>query len=110
VFSWLFLVSIPVQVFFAGAAVMVNPSWWTFHLDFVHVLEWFPLLMLAFAFAARLPASLKWMSVAAGILVAAQYALIATRPSFAAAFHVVNALVIFGLALEIARRAPSWRA
>ncbi|HEY0605209.1 MAG TPA: DUF6220 domain-containing protein, partial [Herpetosiphonaceae bacterium] len=51
----LFAGGIAIQVFLAGAGVLVNPSYFVMHTTFGHILELFPLLLLIVGLVARLP-------------------------------------------------------
>ncbi len=104
VLAWIFLAGIGIQIFFAGMGIFVGPSWWLQHKSFVHFLEALPVLMLILAFVGRLPTSLKWLTVAAFGLIGVQYATIEMRLPTVAAFHPVNAVLLFWLALTLAQR------
>jgi hypothetical protein len=62
--------------------------------------------MLPLAFAARLLAALRWLTGALYALIWVQYAT-ANVGGVAGAFHAVNALVIFWVAIYLAQR--TWR-
>lgn len=105
VLAWIFAISVAIQVFMAGMAIFVGPTWWNNHRSFVHVFEFVPLLMLVAAFVGQMPARAKWLSLLAFVLVALQYGFIAMGSSSLpalAALHPVNALLIFGLGLRLA--------
>jgi hypothetical protein len=104
--AWLFLAGIGVQVFFAGKGIFVGPGWWLQHRSFVHLLEALPVLMLVLAFIGRLPASVKWLTAAAFGLIGVQYATIEMGLPTLAAFHPVNAVLLFWLVLILAQRTP----
>ncbi len=103
--AWLLAAGIATQVFLAGLAIFVDPGWWGVHRSFVHAIEVVVLLLFALSFLARLPASLRWLSAAPFALIAVQYATIELGVPVVAALHPVNAILIFGLALELAQRA-----
>jgi putative tricarboxylic transport membrane protein len=63
--------------------------------------------MLPLAFAAHLPAALRWLTGALCALIWVQY-FTANVGGVAAAFHPVNALVIFWLAIYLGQW--TWRA
>jgi mercuric ion transport protein len=104
VLAWTFLAGIAIQVFFAGLGIFVGPTWWTQHKSFVHLLEALPVLMLILAFIGRLPTSTKWLTAAAFALIGVQYATIELRLPTLAAFHPVNAILLFWLVLTLAQR------
>jgi hypothetical protein len=70
--------------------------------------------MLIAAFVGRLPARAKWLSLAALLLIGLQYALVEIDLPGLAALHPVNALLIFWLAISLARwrspARPGWTA
>jgi hypothetical protein len=107
VLAWLFASCVAIQVFFAGLAIFNGPTWWGTHTAFVHAFEFLPLLMLIAAFVGNLPARAKWLSLAAFALIGVQFALVELARSLPAlgALHPVNALLIFWLAISLAR----WR-
>lgn len=102
-----------VQVGLAGLAVMSNPEYWSWHRTFVHLFEGFPILLLIAGAVGRARARILWWTAVPMVLVSAQYAFLALRPSPAAALHAVNALAIFGVAAYLAwaaARSPSaWK-
>lgn len=106
--TWLFVVCIAVQTFFAGMALFHDGSMWRSHTVFVHFFEIVPLLMLIFGIAGKLPAPYKWRSLALLLLVISQY-LTANLPG-AGAWHPVIAIGLFWLAVDTARGVlPSYR-
>jgi hypothetical protein len=105
--AWIFVGCVAAQVFFAGMATFVDSSRWAWHTNFIHTFEFLPLLMLAVAFAARLPLGLRWLTGALYALIWAQYAT-ANIGGVPGAFHPVNALLMFWLAIYVGQRA--WRA
>lgn len=104
----LFLVGVMVQAGLAGAFVFAQTSI-RYHVGFVHVIEFIPLVMLACAIIGRKGPLAIWGSALLIALVAAQYALAKASPNLVSALHVVNALVIFGVALILVERHPPWR-
>src|SRR3954468_23601301 len=59
-FAWIFVGCVLGQVFLAGLATFVDPARWLWHTTFIHFFEFLPILMLPFAFLARLPVLLRW--------------------------------------------------
>ena len=107
-FAGAFGVGVLVQVYIAGMAVFVDPANWRLHAGFVHIIEWFPLVMLVLAFLGGLSRELKILSVVLFVLIIVQYATaLGFSDSIVAAIHPVNALVIFWIATVTIRRA--WR-
>lgn len=108
VLAWAFLACIAIQVFLAGIAVFGGATKWGMHTGFVHLFELVPLIMIPLAFLGRLPLRLRWHPLVAFILIVMQYALIYGFPDLfgipeIAALHPVNALLIFWIALGMAR-------
>jgi putative tricarboxylic transport membrane protein len=104
--AWVFVGCIAAQVFFAGMAIFVDSLYWGWHTSFIHAFEFLPLLLLAFAFAARLPVAMRWLTFATVALIFAQYAT-ANIGGMAGAFHPVSALIISWIAVTLASR--SWQ-
>lgn len=103
--SSVFVACVLVQVFFAGVGAF--GANWAWHLTFVQFLPLLPLSMIPMAFVGRLPWGLRLLPPGLVVLIGAQYAL-ANNTVPAAAFHPVNAVVIFLVSLHVARR--SWAA
>lgn len=106
VLAWVFVGCVAVQVFFAGLATFVDSARWAWHTSFVHAFEFLPLLMLPVAFLARVPVAMRWLTGALFALIFMQY-FTANIGGIPAAFHPVNALVIFWIAVHLGQRA--WR-
>jgi hypothetical protein len=109
-FDMLFILCIIVQVFFAGAGILVSGSWMIAHAALGSNLIFLPLVLLALSFAARLPGALKWLTLLLFVLVVLQPVLIYIRASaiaILAGLHPVNALAIFTLSLFVNIRV--WR-
>lgn len=101
--SWLLVACIAAQTFLAGMAVFQDAAAWRAHRMFVHLFEVVPLLMLSFAFAARVRPMLKWGCAALLALIFAQYA--TANVAAAGALHPVLALAMFWLSVAVARQA-----
>ena len=107
-FAGALVIGVLIQVFIAGMAVFVDPADWSLHASFVHIIEWFPLVMLVLAFLGELSRELKLLSVVLFVLIIVQYATaLGFNGSIVAAIHPVNALVIFWIATVTIQRA--WR-
>jgi len=100
--AWALVLCVVAQTLIAGLAVFGNAEWWRNHVIFVRIFEYLPLLMLVFAFAGKMPATLKWHSVALIVLIILQY--FTANTPWAGALHPVIALLMFWLALATARR------
>jgi hypothetical protein len=122
VLAWLLVACLFVQVFLAGVSVFSDPTWWTYHRNFVHVFEGVPLLLGILALVGAGRAGLVTLSFGLVVMIGLQYAFAGARPSIVAGLHTVNALLIFwaALALAGARRSdegaaglarirPAWR-
>ena len=102
----LFAGGIGIQVFLAGAGVLVNPSYFAMHASFAHILELFPLLMVIVALVARLPWRQVGLTALLFVLFMLQYFFLygvaaATGIVMLRAFHAVNALAMFWAALYL---------
>jgi hypothetical protein len=106
--AWLFLIAIVVQVFLAGVGLFVaGVDTFSYHRQLGWLLHGGPLPVLLLAWAAGADRTTIWLSVALLVLVAFQPFLPGMRADLplVAALHPVNALVIFWLAVVVARRA-----
>jgi hypothetical protein len=108
VLAWIFLACIAIQVFLAGMAVFGGAANWGMHTGFVHAFELLPLVMVPLAFLGRLPTGLRWHPLAVFVLIGLQYAL-AQAGTPVATLHLVNALLIFWIALGMARGSSAKR-
>ncbi len=113
--SGLLALVILAQVFLAGGGMFAEPGWWPTHMALGMALTIGPLMLLALGIAARLPTRLLWLNGLLLALVVLQPFLMSvpeqlTLPMLKA-FHVVNALLIFGLTallgLQVWRRFTS---
>lgn len=107
VLAWLLVASIAYQVFLAGMAVFVDPINWARHVQFVHLFEMLPVLLLGLAFAGRMPKKrgLYLGPILLFALLGLQHAFAGAGRSVVAALHPVNALVIFWGGVVLAQRA-----
>jgi len=109
--AWLFAASIVLQVFFAGLAVLVNPSYFDLHRAFGPTIELFPILMLAAGVIGRLPRRVLALTTLGLVLFMFQYVFLYAMPRLGLpllrALHAVNALALFWLAMYFGQRA--WR-
>jgi hypothetical protein len=101
----LFVVCVVVQVFLAGVGLF-GAGDMAGHVDFGYLLSVVPLLPLLLAWPAR--AGGRTAALCAGLLVATQVQtflpLLRDDAPLVAALHPVNALLVFGLGLMVARR------
>ena len=103
-----FLLSVVVQVFLAGAGIFASASWLGSHGIFGHVLPVIPLLMVILGLVGRLPRPINWLTVLLLVLVYIQPWFIYLSRSagipLLGALHPVNALTIFALSLYLLYR------
>ncbi|MFO7271339.1 DUF6220 domain-containing protein [Sphaerobacter thermophilus] len=109
ILAWLFVGCVLVQVLIAGLAIFDTPLRWSWHENFVHFFEYLPLILLVLAFTGRMPHRVRWLSFGAFALIGLQYAFIGMARDWnmpvIAALHPVNALLIFWVAVFLARSA-----
>jgi hypothetical protein len=103
--AWLYAIGVIVQVFLAGAALFELTDW-SVHTDLGWGLGSAPLIVLVLALVARADRRTVWLVVALLVLGFIQPALAEAREMapVVAAVHPVNALVLFWLAVVVARR------
>jgi mercuric ion transport protein len=106
---WLFIASLLLQLFTVGMAVFINSSWWTNHVQFSHVIGVLGFILLLISLFGRFPREIWGLTGLLNILFfvqgsSANLALIFPALSLGAAFHPVNALLLFWTATTIARR------
>jgi hypothetical protein len=103
--AWLFLAGVVVQVTLAGMALF-DLADWTAHAALGWFLPLVAILVLVCAFVARLDRRTLWLTVALVLTANIQPSLAEARSvaPLVAAVHPVNALVVFWLAVLIARR------
>jgi hypothetical protein len=107
----LFIAAIALQVFFAGAAVLVHQRYLAVHTTFGHIMQFFPLALILLSLGGRLPWRLVGLTVLAFIVFALQYIFLWVVPVFGIpvlrALHAVNALTLFWITLYLTQRV--WR-
>jgi hypothetical protein len=106
-----FVLCVIVQVFFAGAGILVSGLWLLWHQAFGSYIILIPILLLIFGLLGHLPGSVNWFTVLLVVLALLQPILIWPMRhlglAMAAAFHPVNALILFALPLYLSYRV--WR-
>lgn len=114
IFAWLFAICILIQVFLAGLNIF-SPSatiTWSLHISFAHYIEYIPILLIILALLGRFPRSLPLFSLLLLVQFVLQYAFIRVAPTVnvlaLAAFHPVNAVVMFWVSIHVARRAGAY--
>lgn len=108
----LLMAGIALQVYFAGAALLVDSGYLETHRMFAHVLELFALVLPVVVIFSRLGWRIGLTSLLPFFLIAMQYvflwALVGMGlPTWTRGLHAVNALVIFWVALYLTTSA--WR-
>lgn len=105
VLAWLFLAGVVVQVLLAGMGLFELTDWTT-HAGFGWGLSLVPVLLVVLAATARVDADTGLLTIFLAISAFFQPELAAARHTspVVAAFHPVNALILFVLAWLVARR------
>lgn len=103
--AWLLLAGVVLQVFLAGLGLF-KLSDWRLHADFGWALGSAPILLLVLALVARLERRTVWLTAGLTLAAVLQPELAAARHTapLVAAFHPLNALIVFWLAWLVARR------
>ncbi len=98
--------SVVVQVFFAGAAVLVDPTYWGAHRAFGSTIEVGVIALLLIGLATRLPWRIQALGGTLYVLMFLQYVFLYLMPQIGIpvlrALHAVNALALFSFALVFA--------
>ncbi len=101
-------VSVVVQVFFAGAAVLVDPAYWGAHRAFGSTMGVGVIALLLIGLATRLPWRVQARGGVLYVLMFLQYVFLYFMPQIGVpllrALHAVNALALFSVALVLARK------
>lgn len=108
----LFVGAVVLQVFLAGATLLVDARYLIDHRSLGEAIWPLPVLMIVSSLIARMPGRFVLLSLLLMFLYVMQYAIIHIFPSLGMptvfrALHAVNALVLFWTALYLAR--SSWR-
>lgn len=103
--AWLFLACIVIQTFLVGLDVFARLGG-SIHRDFAYVYGWLAPILVLLGGSARMPSGVRWLTVALLVVFAVQTVLPSLDEEFPvlAALHPVNALLIFALAIVVARR------
>ncbi len=105
---WLYLgtavlvgVAIVGQVFFAGAAVLVNPAYWAAHRGLGNTIEFLALVLVLAGLGTRLSWRVQGLGGLLYVLMLLQYVFLYLMPGIGLpllrALHAVNALALFGV-------------
>jgi hypothetical protein len=115
-FTLLMLGGVVLQIFFAGATLLVDSSFLEWHRNFAHVLELCAILLPILALVARLPWRITLLSLLPFFLIAMQYVYLWALtgmglPLWTRGLHAINAIVIYWVMLRLSRFAwQLWRA
>jgi hypothetical protein len=104
VLARLFIFGIVVQIFLVGLGLFESADYWEDHKSLGESLGLIPILLILVALVGRLPMRLIVMAAALLVLFGVQYALPNVDNGYVAALHPINALVLMGLADQIARQ------
>lgn len=108
ILSFLFILCLFLQVFFAGLAIFINPANWVNHTNFIHFFEVLPLLMLLISFIGKMPTWAKWQSIGLFVLIFIMYFTAHSNAilpiKYTAAAHPVIAMVLFIIAANVTHR------
>lgn len=89
------------QVFFAGAAVLVNPAYWAAHRGMGNTIEFLALALVLVGLGTRLPWRVQGLGGLLYGLMLLQYVFLYLMPQVGLpllrALHAVNALALFGV-------------
>lgn len=107
ILAGLFAVGVVFQVFFAGLGVLVAPSYFGWHTTFAHLLELALLALPVVGLFGRVGWRSFGLNALLFVLFGMQYFFMYGLQGPLRALHVVNALALFWLALELVRGA--WR-
>jgi hypothetical protein len=111
----LMLAGIVLQIFFAGAALLVDSSFLDLHRGFAHLLELLAILLPILALLSRQPWRITLLSLLPFFLIAMQYVYLWALtgmglPLWTRGLHAVNAIVIYWVILRLSRAAwQLWR-
>lgn len=103
-----YLACIVLQVFFAGLGILVDPGDLQLHRVFANVFEFVPVVMFLLSFTGDIRGGLRWWPLALFALTALQHITIQNMTGSLRALHAVDALLLFGLAVHLARRSWPW--
>jgi hypothetical protein len=99
-------VAVVVQVFFAGAAVLVDPTYWATHRAFGHTIDVAAIVLLLIGLMTRLPWRLQALGGLLYVLMFLQFLFLDLMPRIGVpllrALHAVNALALFSVAVVLA--------
>jgi mercuric ion transport protein len=108
--AWAFLITILAQVFFAGLALFDSGTFWATHVSFGYYIFLPALVLLILVFFGRFPRRMIGVTGLAFALYVLQTILpnLQTSAPVVAAYHPVNALILFGLVGMLAWRSRAF--
>lgn len=101
----LFALGIVIQVFLAGLGIFDPPGRWDEHVSIGQQIGTLTILLVVFAIVGKLSKLTIGMSVAIFVLYGLQFVFANADSGAVAAFHAVNALVLFWLTIQVAQQA-----
>jgi hypothetical protein len=106
--AWLFVACLVVQVFLVGLDIFAKLGG-SIHREFAYFYGWLAPILVLLSRTPAAPSATRLPALVLLLLFAAQTVLPSLKDQFPAlaAFHPVNALVIFALAIVVARRASA---
>lgn len=107
--AWLFVASVVIQTVLVGLDIFADLGG-SIHRDFAYIYGWLAPILVLLAGVARVPPGIRTLSVVLLIDFAIQTALPSLKDHvpLLASLHTLNALLILGLGLLLARRATAW--
>lgn len=103
-----YLICVILQVFFAGMGIFVDNQDLDLHRVFANYFEWVSVIMFLLSFAGRIRGGLRWLNLGLFALTSLQHMTIQTFSGFLPAFHTVDALLLYGISMHLAKRSWSW--
>ncbi len=103
-----YLICVILQVFFAGLGIFVDNQDLELHRVFANYFEFGSVVMFLLSFAGRIRGRLRWMTLGLFALTSLQHLTIQTFSGFLPAFHTVDALILFGISMHLAKRSRPW--
>jgi hypothetical protein len=110
--AWLFVLAIGVQVYFAGLSIFINSSWIQVHSGLGWILAQTMIVMIVLVLLGRFPRNIILLYILLIVDVIIQVGLVSFFYAFhikgLAAFHPLNALALFLIAILLAYRSLQW--
>ncbi|UUZ84258.1 DUF6220 domain-containing protein [Paenibacillus sp. P26] len=103
-----YFVCILLQVFFAGLGLFVDSGELQLHRTFANYFEFASILMVLLSFFGRIRGGLRWYGLILFALTALQHLTVLQFTGALRALHTVDALLLFGISLHLAKRSWPW--